>query len=76
MKLAEVLSGLEMLDIRAPLELEIEDVAYDSRAVAPGALFVAVRGFESDGHRYIPQAAQKGAACVICEERPRRRYPT
>ena len=75
MKLAEVLSGLEMLDIRAPLELEIEDVAYDSRAVAPGALFVAVRGFESDGHRYIPQAAQKGAACVICEEAPEAEIP-
>ena len=75
MKLAEVLSGLEMLDIRAPLELEIEDVAYDSRAVAPGALFVAVRGFESDGHRYIPQAAQNGAACVICEEPPEAEIP-
>ena len=45
-------------------------MAYDSRRVTPGAAFVAIRGFESDGHRYIPQAAEKGAACVICEEKP------
>lgn len=70
MKLEELLRDVEVTELCAPGELEISDVAYDSRRVTPGAAFVAIRGFESDGHRYIPQAAEKGAACVICEERP------
>ncbi len=70
MKLEELLRDVEVTELRAPGELEISDVAYDSRRVTPGAAFVAIRGFESDGHRYIPQAAEKGAACVICEEKP------
>ena len=70
MKLSDLLRDVEILETHASPELEISDVAYDSRAVKPGAAFTAVRGFESDGHRYIPQAVEKGAACIICEERP------
>ena len=70
MKLRDILRGLDVRECAAPAELEIEDIAYDSRAVRPGSAFVAIRGFESDGHRYIPQAVANGAACVICEEKP------
>ena len=70
MKLAELLRDIEVLESHASPELEIADVAYDSRQVTKGAAFVAIRGFESDGHKYIPQAAEKGASCVICEEKP------
>lgn len=45
-------------------------VTCNSRDVIPGALFVAVRGFKTDGHRYIPGAAEAGAVAVICEEYP------
>ena len=70
MKLAELLRDIEVVESHASPELEIADVAYDSRQVTKGAAFVAIRGFESDGHKYIPQAAEKGASCVICEEKP------
>ena len=70
MKLCDLLRDVEILESHAPGELEIADIAYDSRKVSAGSAFVAIRGFESDGHRYIPQAAEKGAACVICEEKP------
>ena len=70
MKLAELLRDIEVVESHASSELEIADVAYDSRQVTKGAAFVAIRGFESDGHKYIPQAAEKGASCVICEEKP------
>ncbi len=70
MKLFDLLRDVETLEIGASPELEISDIAYDSRKVAPGAAFVAIRGFESDGHRYIPQAVEKGASCIICEEKP------
>ncbi len=41
---------------------------YDSRAVQPGDLFVAVRGFATDGHAYIGMALKKGAVAVVCEQ--------
>lgn len=47
---------------------QITAVVYDSRAVAPGALFVAYRGFHTDGHLYIPQAVERGAAAVVYED--------
>jgi UDP-N-acetylmuramoyl-L-alanyl-D-glutamate--2,6-diaminopimelate ligase len=42
-------------------------VAYDSRRVAPGAVFVALRGHQDDGARYAPQAVARGAAAVVAE---------
>lgn len=47
---------------------EITAVVYDSRAAIPGALFVAYRGFHTDGHAYIPQALERGAAAVVYED--------
>jgi len=45
-------------------EVDIVDLAYDSRAVVPGALFVALVGAKSDGHDYIPEATSKGAGAL------------
>jgi len=47
--------------------LTITGVTDDSRQVQPGNLFVAYRGVEADGHRYIPDAIKRGAAAVVCE---------
>ena len=70
MKLRELVRDLELLGGTADLDTEIGGVSYDSRQTQPGDLFVAVRGFETDGHRYIPAAMAKGAAAVLCEEAP------
>ena len=48
--------------------VEIEGMAYDSRKVAPGWLFVAVRGTHTDGHRYISGAFGRGALAAVGEE--------
>jgi len=45
----------------------VRDIAYDSRLVLPGTLFIAVKGFESDGHDYIREAFSRGAAGVVAE---------
>jgi len=45
-------------------------VDYDSRMCAPGSLFVAVRGFHVDGHRYAGDAAKRGAVAVVAEQHP------
>ncbi len=50
--------------------VEITGAVLDSRKVEPGFLFFATRGERVDGHSFIPQAAEKGAALVICEEAP------
>jgi len=70
MKLSEILKDIAILEKTADLDTEITGVCYDSRRVKPGDLFVAVRGFESDGHKYIPMAVQKGCAAVLCQEAP------
>lgn len=70
MRLSEILKGINVIESTADPDFEINDICYDSRNASPGELFVAVRGYESDGHRYIGAAAEKGAACVLCEEKP------
>ena len=67
MKLKDVLKDIPVLTASADPGTEITGVCYDSRRVRPGDLFVAIRGFESDGHRYIAMAAEKGCAAVLCE---------
>ena len=70
MKLSELLRDVEVTGLHAPEDMEIDDVCYDSRKAKPGAAFVAVRGYETDGHEYIPAAVAGGASLVICEEAP------
>lgn len=70
MKLKDLLVNLNVLDCTADLETEISGVSYDSRVTAPGDLFVAIKGFESDGHKFIPKAAERGASAVLCEVAP------
>ena len=55
MKLKELLSGVRVIHMTADPEMEITGISYDSRKTATGDLFIAIRGFETDGHRYIPK---------------------
>ncbi len=52
----------------AGLERDVSSLVQDSRAAGPGALFVAVRGFHSDGHRFVSQALARGAVAVVAEQ--------
>ena len=45
----------------------LSSVTSDSRAVTPGAVYIAVRGSQADGHRFVPDALQRGAAAVVVE---------
>ncbi len=78
--LQEIEAGLGcLLGSRGPAEpgsAGIGMVTCDSRQAAPGALFVAVRGFRTDGHRHIASATAAGAAAVICEEYPQECLPS
>lgn len=65
MKLGELVKNLDIISSNADMETEISGVSYDSRQTRAGELFVAVKGFESDGHRFIPKAMENGAAAVL-----------
>ena len=70
MKLKDLLREVTPTRMDGPGEADISGVCYDSRKAAPGCLFVAVRGFRSDGHAYIPAALERGAAALLVEEMP------
>ena len=70
MKLKDLLQGIQVLEATADMELDIEEVAYDSRKVTAGGLFVAISGFASDGNRFIPMAMEKGAAVIVTAKKP------
>ena len=75
MKLKELLQGVEIIEATADMELNIQQVAYDSRKVEQGGLFVAVSGFATDGNRFIPMAMEKGAAAVVTATKPKQDVP-
>ncbi len=75
MKLSEIMKDVPVLEWHADPEMEIAGVEADSRRAGPGCLFVAVVGYETDGHGYIPAAAEKGAACVLCSRAPETDIP-
>ena len=68
MKLSEILKEVKTSDCVGDPELEIEGVAYDSRKVKAGYLFVALRGHRLDGHDYLRDAIQNGAVALVAEE--------
>lgn len=68
MKLSEICKELEYTCIQGSLDVEITDVVYDSRKIEKGTVFVCMVGAVTDGHRYIPDAVQKGAAAIIVEK--------
>ncbi|TFW29112.1 UDP-N-acetylmuramoyl-tripeptide--D-alanyl-D-alanine ligase [Massilia horti] len=55
---------------RATRDAAFEGVSTDSRQVAPGALFVALRGEKFDGHDFLDQVAARGVAGVVVEQLP------
>jgi UDP-N-acetylmuramoyl-L-alanyl-D-glutamate--2,6-diaminopimelate ligase len=63
-----MLKNLSESDVSGNRNLDIKGVAYDSRQVKPGYLFVALRGHQLDGHDYIREAVRKGAVAVVAEE--------
>ena len=70
MKLKRLMEALSILACTADPETENSGISYDSRKTQPGDLFVAIKGFEVDGHRFIPKAVANGAAAVLCEDAP------
>jgi len=70
MKLNELLGGLDGLESGLQPDAEVASLAYDSRRVQQGTLFFAIQGEKADGHRFIPQALERGAVAIVSERMP------
>src|SRR2546430_12071741 len=70
MLLSTLFSALPDATLVGPREAEIAGIAYDSRVLERGELFVALPGVHVDGHRFIAAAVARGAAAVLCRYEP------
>ncbi len=65
MKLAEIISDCEIINTRGDLSLDVKEIKYDSRNVESGDMFIAIEGFQTDGHNFIASAIENGASVVV-----------
>lgn len=69
-QLKDILYKTNITNVKGLTDIEISGVAFDSREVKPGCVFVAVKGTNVDGHNFIDDSIQKGAIAVVCEKFP------
>ena len=69
MKLRKICEEIEYTLLQGSLETEVRDIIYDSRKIAPETMFVCMVGAVTDGHKYIPDAIDKGASVIGIGER-------
>ena len=70
MKLSELLKNVTPIAIHGNAEVEITGVNIDSRKIANGHLFIAMKGTQVDGHQFIGKAIEQGAVAVLLEDMP------
>ena len=66
----QLVASLEILFLQGDTGQEVKGICFDSRKAAPGMMFVAQKGEQSDGHRFVPQAVEQGVCCVVVEQMP------
>lgn len=70
MKLNELLKNIKPVAVIGEQSIDIKGVNIDSRKIAEGHLFIAMKGTQVDGHRFIPKAIEQGAKAILCEDMP------
>ncbi|MGC4021354.1 MAG: UDP-N-acetylmuramoyl-L-alanyl-D-glutamate--2,6-diaminopimelate ligase [Cyclobacteriaceae bacterium] len=68
--LRDILYKVNITSTSGDMNLEVEGIAFDSRKVKPGFLFVAIKGHQVNGHDFIPKVITGGASVIICEKLP------
>lgn len=68
MTVKDWLEGLEYTVLQGSLDAEVNEVVYDSRKAAPGAVFICMKGTRVDSHKFIPQALEAGTTVLVVEE--------
>jgi UDP-N-acetylmuramoyl-L-alanyl-D-glutamate--2,6-diaminopimelate ligase len=70
MKIEDILNGIQVSSVSGKKSGDISGVVFDSRKVVKDSLFVAVKGYKTDGHEFINSAIASGATAIICEKLP------
>lgn len=70
-KLKEILYKVAIEGISGSTDVDVNRISVDSRTVKPGNMYVAIKGVQADGHRFIDQAIDSGAQSIICETLPK-----
>ncbi len=68
MDLKKILLGLENLKVKGNLDIDIKGIENNSKEVKTGYMFIAIKGFETDGHNYINDAIDAGCTAVMIQE--------
>ena len=68
MKLKEILIGINDLKAKGNLDIDVNKITSDSRSVESGDMFVAIKGFDVDGHKFVKSAIDNGAKVVLINE--------
>ena len=68
MKLGNIIKNCGTVTTKGDLTMEVNGLTSDSRKVVPGTMFIAVKGFAGDGHKFIASALAKGAAAIMYED--------
>lgn len=63
-----ILKEVQVNQITGSRDQEVNSVVFDSREVEKGSLFVAVKGLNVDGHKFIEKAVELGAVAIVCED--------
>ena len=67
MELKKIISGIENLKSKGDLEIDIKKIECNSKNVTPNSLFIAIKGYEFDGHEYINEALENGATAIMLD---------
>ena len=70
MKLSELLKNVKVITSQGDIDIEIKDVNIDSRKIGNGHLFIAMKGTQVDGHKFINKAIELGASAILLEDMP------
>lgn len=70
MQIDKILKGIDVVSVTGDKKATVSNIEFDSRNVSDGSLFIAVKGYKTDGHNYIDSAIKTGAKAIICEILP------
>ncbi len=69
MKLSDLLNNIKVIQVTGMVDTEIKNIVIDSREVNKNSMFVAIKGFKTDGHNFIGDAISKDATAVVVEDK-------
>ena len=68
MNLRNILSGITGIKAKGDVDIEIKTITSNSKEATKGSLFIAIKGYETDGHEYIENAIENGATAIMIQE--------